>query len=190
MAERPNFRTIWRSAGVPGVVLAAVSIAYMLANFYITKAAFTGHTVVIFILDLAKITACIWLMYRFMAQFKNDNPVSSRGDVRRLGKWISILSALIFSAAMMAFFKIHTEVIAETMDKLLQMYGDSMDTNAINALDRMEENYPQVLFVTNFIYCSIFGWVVSAILSLRIVPSNPFFDEKDGSAHDDTVDEQ
>lgn len=186
MGEKIEFRTIWRSAGVPGVVLAAVSIAYMLANFYLTEAAFTGSAIVVFLLDLAKIVGCIWLMNLYLTRFKEDNDGATRRDLRRLGKWIAILSALIFSAAMMAFYQLHTEVIAEAMDSVMQIYGDSMDTNAMNQLEKMEGSYPQILFVSNFIYCSIFGWVLSAILSARIISDNPFDDDEDS----DDADEQ
>lgn len=177
MEEKVDFKTIWRSAGVPGVVLAAVSIAYMLASFYLSEASFTGSSLLMSVLDLAKIVACIYLMYTFLKNFHEDYG-ASRGDVRRLGKWIAILSALIFSTAMMAFYQLHPEVITEAVETAIDSYGESLDKNAMNALEKFEENFQQIFFISNFLYCSLFGWVLSALLSIRIVPSNPFAGEE------------
>lgn len=172
-----DFKTIWHSAGIPGVVLAAVSTVYMLINASLATHPFTGSTIVIFFLDLAKIVACIWLMYRFLVKFKEDNGEATAYDVRRLGKWIAILSALIFAALSMAYYMLHPEMIAETVDKILQTLGDSLDRNSINALEKMEEDFPRIVFISQFIYCSLFGWVLSAILSGRVISSNPFAEE-------------
>lgn len=177
MRNSVDFKTIWHSAGIPGVVLAAVSTVYMLINFQLASHSFTGNTAVIFILDLAKIVACIWLMYRFLVKFKEENGEATVYDVRRLGKWIAILSALIFAALSMAFYMLHPEMIAETIDTIMQTLGDSLDRNSINALEKMQEDFPRIVFISQFIYCSLFGWVLSAILSARVVSSNPFAED-------------
>lgn len=174
MKNSVDFKTIWHSAGVPGVVLAAVSTAYMLINFQLTIHPFTGSGVVNFILDLTKIVACIWLMYRFLAKFKEDYTEANVFDVKRLGKWIAILSALIFAALNMAFYMMHPEIIEETFDTFLQTAGNRMDKNSINALENMQNSFPQIMFISQFIYCSLFGWVLSAILARRVAPVNPF----------------
>lgn len=188
MGETVKFRTIWRSAGVPGVVLAAVSIAYMLANFYISEAAFTGSSVLIFILDLAKIVACAYLMYIFLKRFHEEYD-ASRSDVRRLGKWIGILSALIFSTMATAYYQLHPEIITEAFNTVLSAYEDRLDTNALNALENFENNFPKIFFISNFLYCSIFGWVLSAIFSTQIVSDNPFAEDEENVDKDD-IDEQ
>lgn len=187
MDNRTDFKTIWHAAGVPGIVLAAVCTAYMLANYYIGKADFSLSGAVIFLLDLAKIVACIYLMYLFMSRFHENYPDAGRNDVRRMGKWVGILSALVFSAAMMAFYKIHPEVVTEAIDTFLDTYGDDLDTNAMNALEQFGNNFQNIFFISNFLYCSIFGWVLSAILSIRIVPDNPFAGDEE---IDNEADEQ
>lgn len=187
MRNSVDFKTIWHSAGVPGVVLAAVSTAYMLINFQLTNHPFTGSAIVVFLLDLAKIAACIWLMYRFLVKFKEDFVDATAYDVRRLGKWIAILSALIFAALSMAYYMLHPEMVAETFDTIMQTAGDNLDRNSIDTLEKMQNYFPQIIFVTQFIYCSLFGWVLSTILSRKVVPANPF---AEGFANKDNNEEE
>lgn len=169
-----DFKTIWHSAGIPGVVLAAVSTAYLLINFQLTQHPFTGSTVLVFCLDLAKIVACIWLMYRFLTKFKEDYEEATVFDVKRLGKWIALLSALIFAALSMALNMMHPELVEEAFDTLLQTAGDNLDRNSLDAMEKMQNYYPQIVFVSQFIYCSLFGWILSAILARKVAPVNPF----------------
>ena len=49
-----------------------------------------------------------------------------------------------------------------------------MDSNTINALDKVEAIMPQMIFFSNLIYCFLYGTVLSAILSRNIPPRNPF----------------
>lgn len=185
MAQDINFKALWTAAAIPGVVLAAISTAYLLANTYITMAAFPGSSALVFILNLAKIVACIWLMRLYMIRFSKDFSEASASDLRHLGTLIAVLSALIFATVSMAFYKYNPEIIGEAVDTALGMYQDKMDANSTAALDKMMENLPQLIFFSQFIYCTFYGWVLSAILAGRIIPSNPFAGHKD-----DSVDEQ
>lgn len=185
MAQDINFKSLWTAAAIPGVVLAAISTAYLLANTYITMAAFPGSSALVFFLDLAKIVACIWLMRLYMKRFSTDFSDASASDLRHLGTLIAVLSALIFATASMAFYKYNPEIVGEAIDTVLGMYQDKLDSNSMNALDKMMENLPQLIFFSQFIYCTFYGWVLSAILAGRIIPSNPFAGRKD-----DSVDEQ
>lgn len=185
MAQNVNFKALWTAAAIPGVVLAAISTAYLLANTYITMAAFPGSSALVFILDLAKIVGCIWLMRLYMIRFSKDFSEASASDLRHLGTLIAVLSALIFATVSMAFYKYNPEIIGEAMDTALGMYQDKLDSNSMNALDKMMENLPQLIFFSQFIYCTFYGWVLSAILAGRVIPSNPFAGRKD-----DSVDEQ
>lgn len=185
MAQDINFKSLWTAAAIPGVVLAAISTAYLLANTYITMAAFPGSSALVFFLDLAKIVACIWLMRLYMKRFSTDFSDASASDLRHLGTLIAVLSALIFATASMAFYKYNPEIVGEAIDTVLGMYQDKLDSNSMNALDKMMENFPTLTFFSQFIYCTLYGWILSAILAGRIIPSNPFAGSKN-----DGVDEQ
>jgi len=175
MSENIQFKTIWRAASLGGIVLGAVSIAYMLLNNRLT--AFSTEfwaQATVFVLDLAKIVACIWLMRRFMWQFKIDFPDSSKKDVRRVGTWIALLSALIFATATMMYYTLNPEFIDQTFQTAMEVSKGALDKNSLSALDSFKDNFPQYMFFSQLIYCFLFGWILSMILAPRIVPDNPF----------------
>lgn len=178
MSEKIEFKAIWRAASLGGIVLAAVSIAYMLFNYKVSGSeAPSALTILSFVLDLVKIVACIWLMRYFMWRFKQDFPEASKQDVRRVGTWIALLSAIIFAAANMMYFTINPEMIEETFNTILSSAKDALDHNAIASLDALKLNFPKYIFISQLIYCFLFGWVLSSILAPRIVPDNPFAED-------------
>jgi len=186
MSEKIEFKTIWRAASLGGIVLAAVSIAYMLFNYKMAEAEASLWTKALtFILDLAKIVACIWLMRSFMWRFKRDFPDASKQDVRRVGTWTALLSALIFAAANMMFFTLNPEMIDQAFDSIIASTKGALDHNTLTGLDAVKADFPKYIFVSQLIYCFLFGWVLSGILAPRIVPDNPFMEESKQEEEDD-----
>jgi len=53
-----------------------------------------------------------------------------------------------------------------------------MDSNALSQIDKTMENLPQITFVSNLIYCFLYGTVVALILSRNIPSKDPFADYK------------
>lgn len=172
MADKIEFKTIWHSAGIPGVVLGAISSAYMLAAYHLGNASFTGSTVLTAVLDIAKFVACIWLMKIYLTRFHNDHEDASRRDLRRFGLWIAILSALIFATVYTAFYMQHTEILSEALDVVAE--NGKLDKNTMAEFEKIKGYLPRFIFICQFIYCTLFGWILSAILAGRILPDNPF----------------
>lgn len=176
MSKKISFNAIWHSAGIPGLVLASISTAYFVATNCLSD--FTGSWVAVvnFILDALKIYACVALMFTYLKRFKMQYSVNDRADLRRFGTTIALLSALVFSTLQMAYYIWNPELISQTFDTLFEALGPQLDSNAISSLEVIEENFPRMAFFSNFIYCFLFGWVLSAILSSKIITSNPFND--------------
>lgn len=179
MNERIGFKTIWHSAAIPGLVLAAVSTAYLLISqglaTYPGVLAATAST----ILNIVKIVACIWLMRYYMMKFHKDEAGSDSRDLKRFGTMVALLSALVFAACSMAYYMWNPEVIAEAIDTIMQSSGQALDRNAMTALDSIKENAPRIIFFSQLIYCFLFGWILSAILAPRIANPNPFAEDED-----------
>jgi len=190
MSENIQFKTIWRAASLGGIVLAAVSTAYMLINNKLTDFGREFWVqAIVFTLDLVKIVACIWLMRRFMWQFKKDFPHAQRRDVRRVGTWIGLLSALIFATATMMYYTLNPEFIDQTLNTALEVSKGALDKNSLTALNSFKDNFAQYMFFSQLIYCSLFGCILSLILAMKIVPDNPFADS-DSFPKDDKDDEE
>ena len=91
----------------------------------------------------------------------------------------ALLSALVYSAASfanMAF--ISADYYAEQFDMMMQQIAPMMDSNTATVMDKMLSSMPQITFISNLIYCFLFGTVVSAILSRNIPSRDPFADYK------------
>lgn len=182
MSEKINFRTIWHSAGVSAIVLAAVSSAYFVFNQWLTTYSQAGWaTIVNFIADLIKIVACIWLLRLYLYRFRQDNPSCDRRDLRRLGTTIAFLSALIYAAVSMAYFIWNPEVVETMFDTALASVQNLLDANSRNVLEYYRENFPKGVFVSQLLYCFFIGWVLTCILASRIISDNPFEDGSDES---------
>lgn len=174
MSEKIEFKTIWRAASLFGIILAAVSTADLLLESPISKIGGKAGMVVNFIVNLAKIVLCIYLMKRFMVRFRDENEGVTTYDLKRMGNFTALLSSLIFAAVTMMYFTWNPEIIGEAFNAMIEEKAEVLDANALNALDKMQDSMPQVLFIVQFVYCFLWGWVLTSILAPIVVGENPF----------------
>ncbi len=177
MKETVSNRSILNLASTAGLALGAVSSAYMLVTNglaeWISSAA--AVSVINVILWAAKFAGCIWLMKWFM-QFlvRKFDGVNNRHTLR-LGLWSSLFSALLFSAANLAYMVyIAPEAVKEAFDTVMSVYAPMLDSNSIKAITEMQDSFPAISFFSNLIYCFLYGFVLSSILARRIPAIDPF----------------
>lgn len=180
MSEKIRIKTIWHEAGISALILSAICCAYFLINNFLegTNTAMWKQ-MLSFVLDAAKIFACIYFMRLFMYRFKQDYPGADRSDLRRLGFMIGILSGFIYSALTMAYLLWNPETTQAAIDTVISSMGQSMDRNTLNVMDSVLDKLPQITFISNFIYCTLWAWILPAILAPRIISDNPFDDDKE-----------
>lgn len=178
--ERFTSRDFWDSASKAGLALGAVSIAYIMVSQMFTpdvisKVGAVGTTFITMTLWTVKFIGCIWLMKYFLTRFADSYADMTRHDVFRQGAAIAFLSALIFSAFYLAYISfINPEVFDQAMDTAIESYSSLLDSNTISMMDQMKGKIPVISFVSNLIYCSIYGSVLASILSRGIISDNPF----------------
>lgn len=177
--ERIN---IWNAAGKPGLVLGVVSILYMVINHFIGKIAATGSVAIIvgfanFLLWAGKLFLCIWLMRTFMLGFSAAHKSADNNKVFRFGVVVALLSAIVFSAFNLVYMLyIAPEILSESFDLVMQQYAGRFSASEMESLSNMQADLPRFTFIINFIWCFLFGTILSAIFS-RKIPSdlnNPF----------------
>lgn len=196
MSEKIEFKTIWRAASLFGIILAAVSTADLLLESPISKIGGKAGMAVNFIVNVAKIVLCIYLMKRFMVRFNDENKNVTTYDLKRLGTWTALLSSLIFAAMTMMYYTWHPEIIGDAFNAMIEDQSEKLDSNALNALDKMQDSMPQVLFMVQFVYCFLWGWILSSILAPRVVGENPFLypvnkaEESDGNEEEEEENEE
>ena len=181
MEQNQLRKNLWNGAAKAGLALGGVSSVYLFASQFITAAGMSGFLSGMFSLLLwaAKFGGCIWLMKFFMKKFASENEDVQNSTTFRFGMLSAFLSALVYAAvsfANVAF--ISADMFTEQMNVLMQQMAPMMDSNTMSQMDKTMQNLPQLTFFSNLIYCSIFGTLLSAILSRNIPDRNPFSDYK------------
>lgn len=180
--EKSETRNLtWDIASKAGLALGGVSIAYLLVNMFMPTTQSIGVGALISLLGIAlwaaKFFGCIWLMKFFMKKLVAADPETTNSDTFRLGMIIAVLSALIYAA----FYLLYTSVISpdiysESLALIQEQYAGMMPAESLEAIENI--NFPVMGFFTQLFYCSVFGIVLSAILSRNIPENDPFADYK------------
>lgn len=174
-------KMLWNLAGTAGLLMGLISTA----NMFIGQAMSTTQMpnfaamAIGLILWAAETGGCIYLMQSYMKKFAAVCPEADNKATFRMGMATALLSALVYSAASfanMAF--ISADYYAEQFDIMMQQMAPMMDSNTATVMDNILSSMPQITFISNLIYCFLFGTVVSAILSRNIPSRDPFADYK------------
>lgn len=181
MEQNQLRKNLWNGAAKAGLALGGVSSVYLFASQFITASGMSGFLSGLFsiLLWVAKFGGCIWLMKFFMKKFAAENEDVQNSMTFRFGMLSAFLSALVYAAvsfANVAF--ISADMFTEQMNALMQQMAPMMDSNTMSQMDKTMQNLPQLTFFSNLIYCSIYGTLLSAILSRNIPDRNPFSDYK------------
>lgn len=170
-------KNLWNSAGKAGLILGLLSSAYMFINQWATAAEMPAFlsSILSFVLWAAKFAGCIMIMMFFMKKFSSENPEADNSKTFRFGVATALLSALIYAAVTFANIAfISADLMAENMDTVMQAYASIADSNTMDMMEEMISKLPQITFFSNLIYCTLYGTVLSLILSRNIPSRNPF----------------
>lgn len=180
MEKEISTGAILNEASKAGLVLGGVSIAYMFIVQLLSG--LKASTVVLFftnVLSMAlwagKLYLCYWLMKHYMIKLTKDYTEVTGKETFRLGMFIALCSALLYSAISLANITIISpDLYQAQMDAVMQETSSMMDSNSLGMLNNMMENLPSLSFFSNFIWCSLYGIVLSAFLSKNIPARDPF----------------
>lgn len=122
-----------------------------------------------------KFAACIMIMRYFMKSLCEEYPEAVEADTRKLGVFMALFSAIITSACTyLAIQVVFPEVIPAAMDQIYQLYGNMLDDNSRNVLEKTEGWMAQIQFFSSLIWCILYGSILAVILSSRIPGNDPF----------------
>ena len=172
-------KTLWNDAGRAGLILGGVCVAYMLCNFLLGKVGGDNKIVMVlaslvsFLLWAVKFGACLFLMRFFMKKFASENPEVTNSETFRFGCAVAVLSALIYSAAYMAYVMF---IAPDTFSQAIEVMADNpmITSEMMELMEQIIPKMPTMTFFLNFFYCWMFGNVLSAIYSRNIPSTNPF----------------
>ena len=173
--------SFWNEAGKAGLILGGISILYMLITHFTGTLGSTGvgKAMLISVLNtllwIGKFLACIFCFKLLLRKYSACNPEADNSDVFKFGVAVAFLSALLYSAFYLAYtLFINPDVYEDAFNMISENYSSMLDSNSITAIESMKTKMPQIGFFSNLIYCTLFGTVLSAILSRNIPSRTPF----------------
>ena len=190
MEERFTRKEFWDGALKAGFVLGLVAIVYMLAEqllqqYVQDQTGGLAFSLITFFLWAAKFAGCILLMRMFLSRFAAKNTDCLRQDVSRYGTAIALTSALLYSAFVLFWSKyVDTKMFSRNFEQVMAAYSSMLDSNTMSMMESLEAKMPVIAFFTNFIYCFLFGTVLSAILAPNICKNDPFAGGKNPFSND------
>ena len=181
-----NKVNIWSEAGLPGLILGAVSIAYLVLNSLMGGLAGTGIAAFLigtltFLVWAGKTFLCIWLFWFFQRKFSTAHGIKERKKIMSYGLAMAALSALLYSVFSLAYMLyINPEALNASFDLAMQQYAPMMDAATRESMENLRSDMPVATFIVNLLWCFLFGTILSAIFSSKLAPNsdNPFQDEQ------------
>jgi hypothetical protein len=188
MKEAISGKIIWNNAMKAGIILGLVSITYMFLGIPIGKIS-PGFlsTALVTVLWIVKFVLCIWLMAYFMKRLVSDYDGVTNSHTFKYGIAIALLSAFVYSTISMfnMQFISHDEVVSQ-LETQFNSISNMLDSNSKEVLESIKNNIVQITFIGNFIWCLIYGTILSSILSSSIPSKDPFTNYH----NEDTTDNQ
>ena len=161
-------KAIWNEAAVSGLLFGAVSVgclagkefAAMSGNVFLTQAA-------AIVLWAVEFFGCILLMKRRMILLRDKYDAVMISDSYRFGRRTALLSGLILASANTLFIM---QMPDGTMDTMMAQVGQSLSLSSadMEAAGAMMDKLPLWTFIFQWVYCFLYGTVLSSIMSRYI----------------------
>ena len=175
-----DIKSFINDAGVAGLILGTVTTAFLFTGMLIPKISMPAVVSRIFVLILwaVKFWFCIKLMQYFLTKAYTKYDQINKNNLLLYGTMIAFFSALIYAAAQLVniLFISNEEMLKAINTSIAQMYT-MMDSNTKATISKTLRYLPQITFISNLIYCFIYGTILSFILTNLIFKNNtPFAD--------------
>ncbi len=179
MSEIITSKSLWREAGIAGLVLGGVAVILPLISSVIPSSSNAMlsllFSIVKFALWLAKFAGCIWLVRYFMLKLVKKYDEVDNTSTFNFGMASSFLSALIVSAVgLLQSVRMDKDIFISELTSSMGKYGAPLDSNTMAMIEKISDNMPTITFFSSLIYCFIFGVIVSYIWSRNIPAKDPF----------------
>lgn len=168
MSKTLDNNTLWNEAAKTGAFLGAVSVGCLALkewagtsgnNFLMTAAAV--------ILWAVEFFGCILLMKNQMLSLRDRYDNVKMADTYRMGKRAALLSGLLLASAQVLFIlqmpEAEMNAFVEQLTSAIPM-GAASREELEGAMDKL----PVITFISQWIYCYLYGVVLSSILSRYI----------------------
>ena len=168
MKKQLDNTVLWNEAAKAGLLLGAVSIGCLLLKEWTAVAAgqFWQQAAGI-VLWAVEFFGCILLMKKVMLSLRDRYQDVRMADTYKLGRRTALLSGLLLASAQaLILLKMPQGEMATMLDQAVQtMKLSSADRDT---LDSMVDRMPLLTFIFQWLYCYLYGTILSSILSRYI----------------------
>lgn len=179
MKEIANKKDILNYSSLTALILSVVCVASSLCSFGLSK--ITGmptsiQMILSFVIWLVKFVGCIWIMKYFMARLVSDFVKVTNKMTFKLGIYASFFSAILIGVYTLLHIQviITPEVYEESFIQAIGPTYSMLDSNSQKALNDLIPELSTISMISTFLYCFIYGVVLSSILSSRIPKADVF----------------
>ena len=190
MLRRLDNNTLWNEAGKAGAILGGVSVGCLaLKEWAATSGIDLVQRAAIVILWVVEFFVCILVMKDIMISLRNRYENVKMIDTYKLGQRSALLSGLLLASAQ-AFF------IMKMPEAELTAYIEELAAPMPAGADVREEfegalldNLPIIVFISQWVYCFLYGTVLASVMS-RYIFLQKLFGGEFPPREDDTPDQQ
>ena len=171
---------LWNEAAKAGLLLGLVSVSCLLLKELAGASGsnFLAQAAVI-ILWVVEFFGCILLMKKVQLDLRDKYEDVKVADTFRLGRRAALLSGLVLASAQALVIMYMPQ---ETMDQLVSTVSESMNmtTAQQEEVSGMMDKLPVLTFLFQWLYCFLYGTVLSSIMSRYIFFQKLFGGRFDG----------
>jgi hypothetical protein len=181
MKEQLTNNVIWNEAALTGLVFGGFSSLCLVLK---EASALTGST---FVVQLAAIVlwaveffGCILLMKHYFLRLRKRYAGVGYQELVKYGRRIALLSGLILAAVdAYIIMKLPQETVSEVMGSIATDLSSSLGSQAKEQVDRVADQLPLFTFIGQWIYCFLYGTILSTLLARYLLtrdllfPDNP-----------------
>ena len=182
-------KTLWNEAGRVGFVFGGFSSLCLVLKegAGLTNSHFLVMAAAV-ILWAVEFFGCILLMKKYMLDLRDKYDGVTIVDAYRFGRRVALLSGLILAAVdALIIMKMPQETVTSVMGELSAAMPAGMGSVSEDDLGRFVDKLPLYTFIGQWLYCFLYGSLLSAIMSRYIFLQGPF--QGDGNG-DDNIDNQ
>ena len=183
-------KTLWNEAGRVGFVFGGFSSLCLVLQ---EGAALTGSTFLVqaaaIILWAVEFFGCILLMKKYMLDLRDKYDDVTMVDAYRFGRRVALLSGLILAAVdALIIMKMPQDTVESVISELNTAVSGKLGAGFEGEVGKFVDKLPLYTFLGQWLYCFLYGSLLSAIMSRYIFLQGPFFQDPDGG--DDNIDNQ
>jgi hypothetical protein len=136
---------------------------------------------------------CILLMKKYMLDELENHEGMTQLQLYKFGRRVALLSGFILAvvnAVIVSF--VPDETLAETLNETMAAMPASMQADAEESVALMMDKFPLFTFLGQWLYCFLYGSILSAIMSRYVAVYSVFKrnSDIDQQINDDTPDDQ